>query len=84
MPRNKNGFLKRDALRAGVPEQYATFRDHALCVVEIIERPGDGIVFQERKTYANEADVAEQIFGDDLKGARELFRKKVRALGGRA
>lgn len=84
MPRNKHGFLKRDALRSGVPEQYATFRDHALCVVQIIERPDDGVVYQFRKTTANKTEIEEKVLGDDLTEARDLFRKKVRALGGRA
>lgn len=80
MPRNRNGYLKRDALRMGVPEQYATIIGGVAHSVEIIhDRARGGLVTRVR----HGDEVHEWQFGDDLASARDRFRIEARALGGR-
>lgn len=88
MPRDDSGFLKADALMAGVPEQYAVVRDGVRHVVEI--RHDDylysGYVVLHKQTHikATAYKEHEYWFGDDLPACQRRFRSIVKALGGRA
>ena len=85
MPRDDRGFLKEDALRSGVPEQWATILGPAHHVIEIVWRHDRGyVVRHEVKLNTGETSAFEYTKGSDIAAARHLFRQEVRSLGGRA
>lgn len=84
MPRNSAGYLKQDALRMGVPEQYAVIQDGERHVVEIVwDRDRGGAVARHLVAKDGHDEVTEWQCGADVSLAREHFRREARALGGR-
>lgn len=87
MPRTSRGrFLKLDALRMGVPEQYATIKGNVKHVVEIVfDRERGGLVTQHRQQTLDGDDlwVSAWQCGEDVALAREHFRREAHELGGR-
>lgn len=88
MPRNRHGFLKADALRNGIPDQWATYDKAGVKhVVEIVHDSYLYGGFAMKYTTNPDGDDWEQIvtqYGTDLPSAREDFKRRVLALGGRA
>lgn len=83
MPRER-GYLKRDALRMGVPEQFAIIKDGEKHVVEIIwDRARGGVVTRHVVVKPDMDEVQEWQCGDDVDAARRHFRREARLLGGR-
>lgn len=83
MPRER-GWLKPDALKAGVPDQWATILGPARHVVEIVWQDGQYVVRHSAILATAETCTLSYEKGDDLTAARHAFRQEVRALGGRA
>lgn len=79
MPRDK-GWLKPDALANGVDEQYAVDTGEGVVSVTLSKQRFGGYVVTESRP--DEQDRVE--FGVHLHRARNEFRRRVRALGGRA
>jgi len=89
MPRNRQGFLKADALRNGIPDQYATARRDGVHIVEIVHDHYlyGGFAVRHCITNADDAEDWEQTitqYGTDLPAARLEFKRVVKSLGGRA
>ena len=86
MPRNKHGYLKADALRSGVPDQYAVVRGDERHEVSIRYDWQQGGFVTEHVVLnlgTQEREVHTWQVGDDLRLAREKFAAVVRPLGGR-
>lgn len=87
MPRNRDGFLKPDALMAGVPDQYAVDREgirHAIWLVHASQEGGYVVRHATRPIDQTQWSTSTTQYGADLGGARQKFRRIVRSLGGRA
>lgn len=84
MPRNKHGYLKADALRSGIPDQYAAFADGARQEVSIMHdvRQG-GFVCQHIIVRPEVREVHAWQVGERLDLARDKFRQIVTSIGGR-
>lgn len=88
MPRDAQGFLKADALMAGVPEQYAVVKDGVRHIVEIRHDAHlySGYVVFHKQTHLEAVSFKEHEywFGEDLPACQRRFRTIVKSLGGRA
>jgi hypothetical protein len=86
MPRDENGFLKADALRQGLREQFMIERGGIRHTVEIMWDPYFYEGFATRYTTDDAGHIQREVhrFKDDLAGAQRVFTRIVRGLGGRA
>lgn len=86
MARNKQGFLKADALRtAGLADQYAVFLGGKRHTVEILHDSSQGgYVCQHIIVGAEDRELHVWQLGEDLARARKIFKEQVRKLGGHA
>jgi len=87
MPRDDRGFLKPDALMQGIPDQYAVQKGDVMHTVSLIhDRMQGGYVMQHISLdlQSQVREIHAWQVGDRLPLAQSLFRKEVRALGGRA
>lgn len=83
MPRNKHGYLKADALRSGLRDQYAVVKDGAVHTVEILHdvRQG-GFVVQHTIVSPTEREVHTWQVGRNLQPrARAIFEDRVALIG---
>ena len=86
MPRDENGFLKADALRNGLRDQFAVDKDGVTHVVEIahdIYMYG-GYAVRHIRMEGGRVDRTADLYQDDLRKAQAHFARIVRGLGGRA
>lgn len=79
MPRTKRGWLKADALRAGVKEQCAAFVDRHRHEVELRHDHLKGFVVT-RRVVGPDGYLVEWQHGTNLPAARERFATEETAL----
>lgn len=85
MPRNRRGWLKSDALKAGLKDQFAVQKGEVVHTVEILHDVRQGGFVLQHVALFTDSDVREvhawQV-GTNLPLARTLFDDEVRKIEG--